>query len=152
MLKWAHGQGMDMTVIETMPMGEIDEDRTDQYMPLSLLRSNLAKQFTLEDIPFRTGGPARYVTGQGDGRQARLHHPDDPQFLRKLQPRAPDLHRHALHVPRPGTMPRICALRCARRKAMNCCPPPSTKPSAASPRGMTSSSTGPQSSRQSRAT
>jgi cyclic pyranopterin phosphate synthase len=61
MLKWAHGQGMDMTVIETMPMGEIDEDRTDQYMPLSLLRSNLAKQFTLEDIPFRTGGPARYV-------------------------------------------------------------------------------------------
>jgi cyclic pyranopterin phosphate synthase len=39
MMKWAHGQGMDMTVIETMPMGEIDEDRTDQYMPLSLLRS-----------------------------------------------------------------------------------------------------------------
>lgn len=62
MLRWAHGQGMDMTVIETMPMGEIDEDRTDQYMPLSLLRGNLAQQFTLEDIPFRTGGPARYVT------------------------------------------------------------------------------------------
>lgn len=62
MLKWAHGQGMDMTVIETMPMGEIDVDRTDQYLPLSLLRSNLAQQFTLEDIPFRTGGPARYVT------------------------------------------------------------------------------------------
>lgn len=62
MLRWAHGQGMDMTVIETMPMGEIDEDRTDQYMPLSLLRANLARQFTLEDIPFRTGGPARYVT------------------------------------------------------------------------------------------
>jgi cyclic pyranopterin phosphate synthase len=67
MLKWAHGQGMDMTVIETMPMGEIDEDRTDQYMPLSLLRSNLAKQFTLEDIPFRTGGPARYVTVKETG-------------------------------------------------------------------------------------
>jgi cyclic pyranopterin phosphate synthase len=43
MMKWAHGQGMDMTVIETMPMGEIDEDRTDQYMPLSLLRSNLER-------------------------------------------------------------------------------------------------------------
>jgi cyclic pyranopterin phosphate synthase len=67
MIKWAHGQGMDMTVIETMPMGEIDEDRTDQYMPLSLLRSNLAKQFTLEDIPFRTGGPARYVTVKETG-------------------------------------------------------------------------------------
>jgi cyclic pyranopterin phosphate synthase len=61
MLKWAHGQGMDMTVIETMPMGEIDEDRTDQYLPLSLLRANLERQFTLEDIPFNTGGPARYV-------------------------------------------------------------------------------------------
>jgi cyclic pyranopterin phosphate synthase len=67
MIKWAHGQGMDMTVIETMPMGEIDEDRTDQYMPLSLLRANLAKQFTLEDIPFRTGGPARYVTVKETG-------------------------------------------------------------------------------------
>ncbi|WP_425497594.1 GTP 3',8-cyclase MoaA [Hoeflea ulvae] len=61
MLRWAHGQGMDMTVIETMPMGEIDEDRTDQYMPLSLLRSNLERQMTLEDIPYQTGGPARYV-------------------------------------------------------------------------------------------
>ncbi|MBC7283219.1 GTP 3',8-cyclase MoaA [Hoeflea sp.] len=61
MLRWAHGQGMDMTVIETMPMGEIDEDRTDQYLPLSQLRSNLERQFTLDDIPFNTGGPARYV-------------------------------------------------------------------------------------------
>jgi cyclic pyranopterin phosphate synthase len=43
MIEWAHGQGMDMTVIETMPMGEIDEDRTDQYLPLSLLGANLAE-------------------------------------------------------------------------------------------------------------
>ncbi|PWW04497.1 cyclic pyranopterin monophosphate synthase subunit MoaA [Hoeflea marina] len=61
MLRWAHGLGMDMTVIETMPMGEIDEDRTDQYMPLSLLRAQLSKEFTLDEIPYRTGGPARYV-------------------------------------------------------------------------------------------
>ncbi|MFC5385981.1 GTP 3',8-cyclase MoaA [Aquamicrobium segne] len=61
MLRWAHGQGMDMTVIETMPMGEIDTDRTDQYLPLSLLRSQLERQFTLTDIPYKTGGPARYV-------------------------------------------------------------------------------------------
>ncbi len=61
MLRWAHGRGMDMTVIETMPMGEIDADRTDQYLPLSLLRAQLAQQFTLTDIPFKTGGPARYV-------------------------------------------------------------------------------------------
>jgi cyclic pyranopterin phosphate synthase len=61
MLRWAHGREMDLTVIETMPMGEIDADRTDQYLPLSLLRADLGRQFTLADIPYRTGGPARYV-------------------------------------------------------------------------------------------
>jgi GTP 3',8-cyclase len=61
MLRFAHGRGMDLTVIETMPMGEIDEDRTDQYMPLSELRRNLEEQFTLSDIGYQTGGPARYV-------------------------------------------------------------------------------------------
>jgi GTP 3',8-cyclase len=61
MLRWAHGQDMDLTVIETMPMGEIDADRTDQYLPLSVLRAQLENQFTLTDIPFKTGGPARYV-------------------------------------------------------------------------------------------
>lgn len=60
-MRWAHGRGMDMTVIETMPMGEIEEDRTDRYLPLSQLRKSLEEQFTLEDIGFRTGGPARYV-------------------------------------------------------------------------------------------
>lgn len=61
MLRWAHGKGMDMTIIETMPMGEIDEDRTDQYLPLSKVRKDLSQEFTLEDIPYKTGGPARYV-------------------------------------------------------------------------------------------
>ncbi|MER2534893.1 MAG: GTP 3',8-cyclase MoaA [Rhizobiaceae bacterium] len=61
LMRWAHGRGMDLTVIETMPMGDIDGDRTDQYMPLSLLRAELERRFTLTDIPFRTGGPARYV-------------------------------------------------------------------------------------------
>ncbi len=61
MLQWAHGRGMDMTVIETMPMGEIDGDRTDQYLPLSQLRADLEQRFTLTDIPYKTGGPARYV-------------------------------------------------------------------------------------------
>lgn len=61
MLKWAHGQDMDMTLIETMPMGEIDEDRTDQYLPLSKVRTDLEQNFTLEDIAYKTGGPARYV-------------------------------------------------------------------------------------------
>ncbi|WP_093000475.1 GTP 3',8-cyclase MoaA [Rhizobium sp. NFR07] len=61
MLRFAHGRGMDLTLIETMPMGEIDEDRTDQYLPLSEVRDGLEQQFTLFDIPYKTGGPARYV-------------------------------------------------------------------------------------------
>lgn len=61
MLKWAHGEGHDMTLIETMPMGEITEDRTDQYLPLSNVRQALESQFTLKNIPYKTGGPARYV-------------------------------------------------------------------------------------------
>ncbi|KAA0697620.1 GTP 3',8-cyclase MoaA [Neorhizobium sp. P12A] len=61
LLRFAHDRGMDLTVIETMPMGEIDEDRTDQYLPLSKLRADLEQQFTLADIPYQTGGPARYV-------------------------------------------------------------------------------------------
>jgi len=61
MLRWAHGEGMDLTIIETMPLGEIDGDRTEQYLPLSLVRARLLDQFTLEDIPYRTEGPARYV-------------------------------------------------------------------------------------------
>jgi GTP 3',8-cyclase len=61
MIEWAHGRGMDMTVIEVMPLGDIDEARIDQYLPLSLLRARLAERFTFEDIDYRTGGPARYV-------------------------------------------------------------------------------------------
>jgi cyclic pyranopterin phosphate synthase len=61
MIRWAHGEGMDLTLIETMPLGDIDGDRTDQYLPLSLVRARLLERFTLEDIPYKTGGPARYV-------------------------------------------------------------------------------------------
>ncbi len=61
MLRWAHGEGMDLTLIETMPLGEIDGDRTDQYLPLSIVRARLMDRFMLEDIPYKTGGPARYV-------------------------------------------------------------------------------------------
>lgn len=60
MLQWAHGRGMDMTLIETMPLGEIDIDRTDQYLPLSKVRQDLQSEFTLTPLSYRTGGPARY--------------------------------------------------------------------------------------------
>jgi len=61
LMRFAHARGMDLTVIETMPMGEIEEDRTDRYLPLSQVRASLAQQFTLDDIGYQTGGPARYV-------------------------------------------------------------------------------------------
>ncbi len=61
MMEWAHGEGHDLTLIETMPMGEIDGDRTDQYLPLSEVRARLSERFTLTGIPYKTGGPARYM-------------------------------------------------------------------------------------------
>jgi cyclic pyranopterin phosphate synthase len=61
MIGWCGDQGFDLTLIETMPLGEIDEDRTDQYLPLSKVRADLESRWTLTDLPDRTGGPARYV-------------------------------------------------------------------------------------------
>jgi cyclic pyranopterin phosphate synthase len=60
-LTWCHDRGYDLTLIETMPLGEVSDDRTDQYLPLSLVRARLEERFALEDLPDRTGGPARYV-------------------------------------------------------------------------------------------
>jgi cyclic pyranopterin phosphate synthase len=62
LIAWCGAEGFDLTFIEVMPMGEIGgEVRLDQYLPLSLLRSRLAKQWTLDEIDYRTGGPARYM-------------------------------------------------------------------------------------------
>ena len=61
MLEWAHGNGMDMTLIETMPLGDIDEDRTDRYLPLTQVRAALERRYTLQETEYKTGGPARYV-------------------------------------------------------------------------------------------
>ena len=61
LIEWAHGRGMDITLIEVMPLGEIGEGRLDQYLPLSIVRARLSRHFSLEDIDYRTGGPARYV-------------------------------------------------------------------------------------------
>ncbi|MDC0110753.1 GTP 3',8-cyclase MoaA [Alphaproteobacteria bacterium] len=62
-LRWCGDENFDMTVIEVMPMGDIGADRRyGQYLPLSQVRSELEKQFTLTDLPERTSGPARYVS------------------------------------------------------------------------------------------
>ncbi len=61
MIRWCGERGFDLTLIETMPMGDIDGDRTEQYLPLSAVRTDLARRWTLVDSDHRTGGPARYV-------------------------------------------------------------------------------------------
>ena len=61
LVEWAHGRGMDLTLIEVMPLGDVGEGRLDQYLPLSLVRARLSERFTLTELDHRTGGPARYV-------------------------------------------------------------------------------------------
>jgi len=67
MIRWAHGRGMDLTFIEVMPLGEIEDARVDQYLPLTHLRAQLLDHFTLTDSSYQTGGPARYVSVKETG-------------------------------------------------------------------------------------
>jgi len=60
-MRWAHSRGFGLTLIETMPMGEVGADRVEQYLPLSLARARLERHFTFDEIPYRSGGPARYA-------------------------------------------------------------------------------------------
>jgi len=60
LIAWAHAQGMELTLIEVMPLGEVAEDRFDQYLPLSTVRTDLESRFTLTPSAHRSGGPARY--------------------------------------------------------------------------------------------
>jgi cyclic pyranopterin phosphate synthase len=70
MIEWCGNEGFDLTLIEVMPMGDIGgENRVDQYLPLSLVRARLAQRWTLEDIDYRSGGPARYVHIAETGRR-----------------------------------------------------------------------------------
>ena len=60
LLAWCGAAGHDLCLIETMPLGDVAGDRTDHYLPLSLVRSRLAQRFTLTPSIYETGGPARY--------------------------------------------------------------------------------------------
>jgi GTP 3',8-cyclase len=62
MIEWCGLHGFDLCLIETMPMGEVDQDRTAQYLPLSLVRARLSQRWTLADSSYVTGGPARYMS------------------------------------------------------------------------------------------
>ena len=67
LVKWAHARGHDITLIETMPLGEIDEDRTDQFLSLTRVREDMQSYWRLTALPDRTGGPARYVRVEETG-------------------------------------------------------------------------------------
>ena len=67
MIRWAHGRGMDITFIEVMPLGEIEEQRVDQYLPLSQMRAGLMDHFTLVENTYNSGGPARYFDARETG-------------------------------------------------------------------------------------
>ena len=102
MIRWAHGEGMDLTLIETMPLGEIEGDRTDQYLPLSLVRRRLAERWTLDDIPYKTGGPARYVEiGETGGRLGFIT-PLTHNFCESCNRVRVTCTGTLYHVPRPG--------------------------------------------------
>ena len=67
LIRWAHGEGMDITFIEVMPLGDVEAARVDQYLPISVLRGNLTSDFTFVESDYRTGGPARYATVRETG-------------------------------------------------------------------------------------
>ena len=93
MLAWCGEQGHDLSLIETMPLGAIDEDRTDRFVPLTRVFDRLSDAFALTRDSHRSGGPARYWRTPW-GTQARPDLAAHRQFLRRLQPRAAD-HRRA---------------------------------------------------------
>ncbi|RIV85248.1 GTP 3',8-cyclase MoaA [Aurantiacibacter xanthus] len=67
LVEWAHARGADMTLIEIMPLGEIEGERSDHYLPLPAVRDRLEQRWTLTDIADSTGGPARYVRVEETG-------------------------------------------------------------------------------------
>ena len=80
-------------------MGDIgSENRVDQYLPLSLVRADLARRYTLTDIEYSSGGPARYVRVEETGKKLGFITPLTHNFCESLQSRPLDLHGHALHV------------------------------------------------------
>jgi cyclic pyranopterin phosphate synthase len=80
LITWAHGRGMDLTLIETMPLGETGEDRTDQYLSLAKVREELESYWTLTDLPLSTGGPARYARIEETGGRLGLITPLSHNF------------------------------------------------------------------------
>ena len=119
MLEWCGEHGFDLCLIETMPMGEIDGDRSAQYLPLSIVRSRLRLNWTLRETLYRTGGPARYFDVAETGQRIGFITPMTHNFCESCKPGAAHLHRNALYVPGSGRCGRLAsgdAGRCQRRR------------------------------------
>ena len=140
LVKWAHGRGFDLTFIEVMPLGDMERDRADQFLPLPELRDRLQDFLTLTPSTYATAGPARYYDVQETGRPARIHHPAYAQFLRKLQSGARHLHGHALYVPGSGGCGRFARTASPLRFQRAAHGGDPRRASSVSPKAMTSSS------------
>ena len=151
LIEWAHGRGMDLTLIEVMPLGEIDQGRIDQYLPLSMVRARLAERYTLEDLDYRTGGPARYVRVAETGGMLGFITPMTHNFCEAAIACASPAPARSTCVSARKT-PSTCARRCAPPRATICSLPRSTRRSRASPRATISSSTAATSARRWRGT
>lgn len=80
LIEWAHGQGHDVTLIEVMPLGDVEEERLDQYLPLDEVRSQLEKRWSLSPSDHATGGPARYFDVAETGGRLGLITPHTGNF------------------------------------------------------------------------
>lgn len=80
LIAWAHGQGHEVTLIEVMPLGDVDEERLDQFLPLDTVRSRLEERWTLTDNAHSSGGPARYVDIAETGGRLGLITPHSNNF------------------------------------------------------------------------
>ena len=141
MLAWCGEHGFDLCLIETMPMGDITGDRTEQYLPLSVVRARLRQDLDAGGYRLQDRRSGAVLQREGNRPPCRLHHADDPQFLRKLQPRPADLHRHLIYVPGTGGFRRLPALAACRRRPTTSWTTRSARRFRASPRVTTSSST-----------
>ena len=134
LVEWAHAHGHEITLIEVMPLGEVEGERVDHYLPLTAVRDVLDARWTLAPSAHTQRRPGALFRHCRDRRADRLDHSADQQFLRRLQPHPRDRHRPALRLPR-----RLRAGRSARRAALRrlptrCSPKRSTKRCGSSPR------------------
>ncbi len=101
MLEWCGARGIDLSLIETMPLGEVEEDRTEHYLPLDAVKGMLERDYSLIPTLFRTGGPSRYYEVAETGSRIGFITPLTNNFCDGLQPHSHHRHRHHLRLPRP---------------------------------------------------